>query len=88
MCLTKLNNINVPQGTGTSDFIACKQALRGTLVERWKKAVELATTSLQFEVHLQFPCGSQSTELSDFHQSAQTGNKCESKQTLKNTSQG
>ena len=30
-----------------------------------------------------FPCGTTSTELSDFHQSAQSGNKCECKQTLK-----
>ena len=34
------------------------------------------------------PCGSQSTELSDFCQSAQSGNKLESKETLKNTCQG
>jgi len=30
----------------------------------------LATTSLEFEFCLQFPCGFPSTELSDFHQSA------------------
>ena len=27
---------------------------------------EIATTSLEFESHLEFPCGSLSTELSDF----------------------
>ena len=69
---------NVPQGTGTSNF----------MVARWEKEVELATTSAEFGFHLQFPCGSQSTELSDFHQSARSGNKHKSKQTLKNTSQG
>ena len=31
------------------------------------------TTSLEFEFHLQFPCGSPSTELSDFRQSARSG---------------
>ena len=52
---------NVPQGTGTSNFIACEQALQVTLMARWKKEVELATTSLEFNFHVQFPCGSQST---------------------------
>ena len=52
---------NVPQGTGTSNFIACQQALQVTLMARWEKEVELATTSLEFNFHLQFPCGSQST---------------------------
>ena len=30
-----------------------------------EKDGELATTSLEFEFHLQFPCGSPSSELSD-----------------------
>ena len=35
--------------------------------------------SLEFEFRLQFPCGSLSTELSDFHQSVRSGNgrECE-----------
>jgi len=33
----------------------------------WVKERELATTSLEFEFRLQFPCGSPQTELSDFH---------------------
>ena len=37
---------------------------------RWEREGELATTSLEFKVHLQFSCGSPSTELSDFGQSA------------------
>ena len=44
------------------------------MVKWWKgrtKEGELATTSLEFELHLQFPCGFPSTELSDFRQ-AQT----------------
>ena len=45
----------------------------------------LATASLENEFHLQFPCGSHSTELSDFRQLAQRGNKRECEQTLKNT---
>ena len=52
------------------------------------KEGELATTSLGFELYLQFPCGSLSTELSDFRQSAQSKKEPECKQTLKNTCQG
>ena len=48
----------------------------------------LAATSLVHEFHRQFPCGSLSTELSDFRQLAQRGNKHECEQTLKNTCQG
>ena len=48
----------------------------------------LAATSLEHEFHLQFPCSSLSTELSDFHQLTQRGNKRECKKTFKNTCQG
>ena len=44
---------------------------------------ELATTSPEFKFHFQFPCGSPSTELSDFHQSARSGNERKCKQKLK-----
>ena len=40
--------------------------------------------SLQFDFCLLFPSGSLSTELSDFHRSAQSRNEHECKQTLKN----
>ena len=63
--------------------MACEQALRGALEAGREK--ELATTSLEFEFHLQFPYGSPSTELSDFRQSARSRNQRECKQTLKNT---
>ena len=53
-----------------------------------KKEGELATTSLEFEFRLQFPCGSPSTELLDFRQPARSGNEREYKQTLKKTCQG
>ena len=43
---------------------------------------------LEFEFHLQFPCGTPSTELSDFCQSARSGNERECKQTLKKACQG
>ena len=46
--------------------VACEQALRGDLVVGWEKEGELATTFLEFEFHLQFPCGSLLRELSDF----------------------
>ena len=68
-----------------SMVIAWKQALWGALVEGREKEGELATTALEFEFHFQFPCGSPSAELSDFHQSVQSGNESECKQTLKNT---
>ena len=35
------------------------------------------TTSLEFKFRLQFPCESSSTELSNFRQSAQSGNEHE-----------
>ena len=78
---------NVPQGTGTSNFIACEQALQVTLMARWEKEVELATTSLEFNF-LPIPLRLPVDWLSDFRQSVRSGNKHESKQTLKNTSQG
>ena len=65
--------------------LAWEQALRGTLAVGPQKEGELATAPLEFEFLLQFPCGSPSTELSDFRQSARSGNKCECKHRLKNT---
>ena len=38
---------------------------------------------LEFEFHLQFPCGSPSTKLPNFRQSARSANEREYKQTLK-----
>ena len=69
-------------------MLACEQAFRGDLAVGRKKEGELATTSLEFEYHLQYPCGSPSTELSDLCQSARSKNERECKQTLRNTSQG
>ena len=68
--------------------IACEQALRGALAAEREKEEHLATTSLEFEFRLQFPYGSPSTELSDYRQSAGSGNERECKQTLKTTCQG
>ena len=45
-------------------MVAYEQALRGTLATGREKKGELATMSLKFEFHLQFPCSSPSTELS------------------------
>ena len=45
---------------GKSD-LACEQALRSDTAMGWEKEGELATMSLEFEFHLQFPCGSPST---------------------------
>ena len=64
--------------------LACEQAFRGALAAEREKERELATTSLEFQV----PCGSASTVLSDFRQSARSGNEREWKQALKNTCQG
>ena len=74
--------------TSNNVELVCEQALRGALAAWWEKEGELATMSLEFEFHLQFPCCSLSTELSDFRQSARSGNEHECKQTLKNTCQG
>ena len=63
--------------------IACEKALRGALAAGREQEGELATTSLECEFRLQFTCGSSLTELSDFRQTARSGNERESKQTLK-----
>ena len=55
----------------------------GALAVGREKEGELATWSLEFEFHLQFPCGSPSTELSDFCQSARSRKECECKETMK-----
>ena len=65
--------------------LAC-DALSGVLWQRGGKRKERSQLrSLEFEFHLQFPCDSPSTELSDFCQSARGGNDRECKQILKNT---
>ena len=66
------------------DVLACNQALQGAVAVGQEKDGELATMSLEFEFHLQFPCDSPSTKLSDFRQSARSRNEHECKQTLKN----
>ena len=68
--------------------IACEQDLRGALAAGREKEGELATLSLEFEFHVQFPCVSPSTELSDFRQSARSRNERKCKQILKNAWQG
>ena len=54
---------------------ACELALRSALAAGREKEGKLATTFLEYEFHLQFPCGSPSTELSDFRQSERCRNK-------------
>ena len=61
-------------------MLACEQAFCGDLAVGRKKEGELATTSLEFD-HLQNPCGSPSTALSDLRQSARSKNERECKQT-------
>ena len=73
------------EGVPYSYFRHTLQALLGVLAARREKEGKLVTTSLEFEFHLQFPCGSPLIELSDFGQSARSGNERECKQTLKNT---
>ena len=70
------------------NFVEFEQALRGALTAGREKEGELSTTSLEFEFHLQFPCGCPSTELSDLRRSAWSRNDSECKQILKNTCQG
>ena len=64
---------------------ACEKALWGALAAGRENEEELATSSLEFQFHLQIPCGSPSTVLSDFRQSARGGTERECKQTLKST---
>ena len=66
-------------------ILACEKVLRSALSVEREKEGELVTTSLEFEFCLQFPCGSPSTELSNFRQSARSGNERECKQTFKGT---
>ena len=47
------------------------------------RRLTLRLWSPEFEFHLQFPCSSPSTELSDFRQSARSENERECKQTFK-----
>ena len=63
-----------------SKNIACERPLWGTLGAGQEKEGQLATTSLEFEFHLQFPSGFPSTELSEFCQSVRSRNKHECKQ--------
>ena len=74
--------INTP-----GQLASCEQALQGALAVAagQQREGELATGSLKFEFHLQFPSGSPSTELSHFRQSARSANEREGKQTLKDT---
>ena len=65
-----------------------QQGLQGALVAGWEKEGELATTSLKFEFHLQFPFGSPSTELPDFCQSAQSRNEHKCKKHFKTCAKG
>ena len=78
--IDQLSALPIDQETLIS--ITCEQALWGTLVSGQEKGRELATTSLEFVLHLQFPCGSSLTELSDFCESVQSRNECECTQTL------
>ena len=81
-------------GSQTTDYLACEETLLGALAAGGGggggggRRRACYYVSWNFEFHLQFPRGSPSTELSDFHQSALSENERECKQTLKNTCQG
>ena len=72
----------------TTHSVACELALQGTLVVGLEKEGELATTSLELEFHLQIPCGISLTRLSNFCQSAWSGNKQECKKHWKTRAKG
>ena len=67
----------------TSPSLACEKAPGTAPAAGWEKEGEPATTSLEFEFRLRFPCGCPLTELSDSRQSAQSENERECKQRLK-----
>ena len=69
-------------------FLFIGVTLRGALAAWWENKGELVTTSPEFEFPFQFPCCSPSIELSDFRQSARSGNEREFKQTLKTRAKG
>ena len=73
------------QETTTGSLRASFPGLSGGGEVKERRACNYA---LGLEFHLQFPCGSSSTELLDFRQSAQSGNERKCKQILKNTCQG
>ena len=81
------NNLRSFERSELERNVAYQQALRGALAAGRENEGELATTSLEFELRLQFPCGSPLTELSDFRQPGQSGqsawneNELEYKQT-------
>ena len=67
---------------GLNHSLACEQTLRGALAARREMEGELATTFVEIEFHLRFPCVSPSTELLHFCQSSGSGNGCECKQNI------
>ena len=71
------------EGQKAGSLLACEQALWGALATRREKQEEIATTSVEFKLRLQFPYDFPSTELSDFAQSARSGNEREYRKTLK-----
>ena len=62
----------------------CLQALRGSL-GAGREGSRACNYVSGIWIRLQFPCGFLSTKMSDFRQSALSGNEQECKQTLKNT---
>ena len=64
--------------------LSCLQALRGSL-GAGREGSRACNYVSGIWIRLQFPCGSLSTKMSDFRQSALSGNERECKQTLKNT---
>ena len=64
--------------------LSCLQALRGSL-GAGREGSRACNYVSGIWIRLQFPCGFLSTKMSDFRQSALSGNEQECKQTLKNT---
>ena len=76
--IDKSSESSEPDWNGTARLLVrlsydFEQALRDALAAERENEGELATTSLEFQV----PCGSASTVLSDFRQSARRGNERE-----------
>ena len=88
-------HIAVPTDSNLLDMPSISQPAsklsRGTLAVEKEKEGELATTSLEFEFHFQLysPMAlRQLSSLSDFRQTAQSGNNCKCIQTLKASAKG
>jgi len=85
-------HISVPTDSNLLDMPSIPQPASKLSSALWqwsrKRKESLQLHLSEFEFHFQFPYDSPTTELSDFHQTAQSGNNCKCIQTLKASAKG